>query len=132
MYPFFLSHLQTVIIQARTGFRISGANGRGAGGEGSGYLPGMRQAAVAAAGDVQLRKTRKNDTGYPLNALVNALISNFFILRNAAVTRSTFPGSLSVVITSRIVGTICQLRPYLSTSQPHCSASGTKDSLLQK
>jgi hypothetical protein len=32
----------------------------------------------------------KNDTGYPSNAFFNALMSNFFILRNAAITRSTF------------------------------------------
>src|SRR5438874_10435007 len=49
-------------------------------------------------------------------ASFNFAISNFFILRNASVTRAIFFLSLSLSISSITVGTICHERPYLSFS----------------
>jgi hypothetical protein len=50
----------------------------------------------------------------------------------AAITRSVFPASWSCIISPRADGTICQDRPNLSFSQPHCPCSPPSESLSQK
>src|SRR5918992_1892884 len=67
----------------------------------------------------------------PLNAFSNSAITSFFIGRNACVRRSICSRVPFAIISSIVVGTICHERPYLSLSQPHCSASGTAESLSQ-
>ena len=49
-------------------------------------------------------------------------MSNFTILSIASPTRFAFSRSGSAMSSASTLGTICQERPYLSLSQPHCSA----------
>jgi hypothetical protein len=70
------------------------------------------------------------DLSWPY-ASFNWAISNFFILRNDSVTRANFVSFLSLSISSRTAGTICQERPNLSFSHPHCSAFGSAESFDQ-
>src|SRR5213080_170284 len=65
-------------------------------------------------------------------ARFSASISNLFILRNALVTRAVRFLSVPPSISFIIVGVICQERPYLSLSQPHCPPFGSAESLSQK
>src|ERR1700730_12745847 len=49
-----------------------------------------------------------------------------------AITRFVFPASWSCIISPRADRTICQDRPNLSFSQPHCPCSPPSESLSQK
>ena len=60
----------------------------------------------------------------PSYARFSASISNFFILRNALVTRAVRSLFEPPSISFRIVGVICQESPYLSSSQPNRSLNG--------
>jgi hypothetical protein len=51
---------------------------------------GVVRAVKCISSDGDIPEICKNDTGYPSYAFFNALMSNFFIMRNAAVTLSTF------------------------------------------
>src|SRR5690606_15107266 len=54
----------------------------------------------------------------PSNAARSCAMSNFFICRNAAVTRATFAASASCIISSSAFGTTCHDRPNRSLTQP--------------
>ena len=51
-------------------------------------------------------------------------MSNFFIGRNALVTRAICSGVPFVIISPIAVGQTCHDSPYVSLSHPHCSAYG--------
>lgn len=64
-------------------------------------------------------------------AALSFSISSFFICNMACVTRSAFSLSGLFISSPITEGIICHDRPYLSLSQPHCSASGTDESFSQ-
>jgi hypothetical protein len=70
---------------------------------------------------------------YPAAACSNAPMSIFFIWSIAFIALRDFAGSGSLNSLTSTVGMICQERPYLSFSQPHCCAFGSppRDSLSQ-
>src|SRR5215510_3857243 len=51
-------------------------------------------------------------------------MSRFIIFIMACITRWALASSLSCNISPKMVGTICQLTPNLSVSQPHCRGLG--------
>jgi hypothetical protein len=53
-----------------------------------------------------------------------------FIVIIACMARPALAVSGSVISASRRLGTICQDRPNLSFTHPHCSASGTAESAV--
>src|SRR3981189_1398297 len=61
---------------------------------------------------------------YPENARCKPSISSFFICIMASKARRDFAVSESLSNSARTWGTICQERPNLSFSQPHCCAFG--------
>src|SRR5262249_3873830 len=71
---------------------------------------------------------RVQPTGLPSAARSIAATSIRFMVSIARMARSALAVSRSVIKASRRVGTICQDRPNLSFTQPHCSASGTAES----
>lgn len=76
-------------------------------------------------------RLRQTSGGYPLYAFSNSAISNFFIFKNACVTRAICSGVPCPIILFIAVGTICHDSPNLSFNQPHCSAFGSAESLPQ-
>src|SRR5689334_21946200 len=67
----------------------------------------------------------------PRWAFLRAAMSNFFMRRNASWTRLAAARSLSARSWLSTLGTICQVTPYLSVSQPQASLSGWAESFFQ-
>src|SRR5689334_14951673 len=82
----------------------------------------------AQEGDGQLFVVHPSSPSY---ALCKAARSNFFMGKNARVSRSTCSRVPFCIISPMAVDQICQERPNWSLSQPHCSACGSAESFSQ-